>query len=120
MNTLSWLLYSIDVISSASAVLTFFVVILFSVLGFYFLMNIGMAVDNYLGEDGNHKFPYKHLLFFVIPIFLTVVLILLPSKETMYAIAASEVGEEALKSEIGQKAQQAISNWIDSQLDTEK
>lgn len=115
MNTLSWMLYSIDVINNLSIALNIFVVCFFVILTFYFT-NHAINADIY----ENHKFPFKHLWVFVIPILLSVVLILLPPKSTMYAIAASEVGEEALKSEIGQKAQQAISNWIDSQLDTEK
>jgi hypothetical protein len=39
-----------------------------------------------------------------------------PSKDALYAITASEMGEEILNSNIGSKAQQAIEAWIDKQI----
>lgn len=40
----------------------------------------------------------------------------LPSKDTMYAIAASEVGESVLNSPTGSKAVQALNAWLDRQI----
>jgi predicted permease len=40
----------------------------------------------------------------------------LPSQETVYAIAASELGETALKSETGNKAVEALNAWLDRQI----
>jgi len=51
--------------------------------------------------------------------FISVVLFLMaaliPSKETMYAIAASELGEKLLHTETVSKAQKALEAWLDSQ-----
>jgi hypothetical protein len=38
----------------------------------------------------------------------------------MYAIAASELGEEVYKSEVGQKAEQALRAWLDKQINPGK
>jgi len=40
----------------------------------------------------------------------------LPSKDTVYAIAASEVGESVLNSPTGSKAVQALNAWLDRQI----
>lgn len=42
---------------------------------------------------------------------------LTPSKNTLYAIAASQLGEKAMESTIGQKTKQALELWIDSQIE---
>lgn len=40
----------------------------------------------------------------------------LPSKETVYAIAASEMGEELLKTPTAAKATKALDAWLDKQI----
>lgn len=42
-----------------------------------------------------------------------------PSKETVYAIAASEMGEELLKTPTATKAVKALDAWLDKQLAVE-
>ena len=42
--------------------------------------------------------------------------VVVPSQETIYAIAASETGETALKSDTGGKAVQALNAWLDRQI----
>lgn len=39
-----------------------------------------------------------------------------PKKETMYAIAASEMGEELLKTPTAAKATKALESWLDKQI----
>lgn len=41
---------------------------------------------------------------------------LFPTSDTIYAIAASEMGEKVVKSETGGKAIQAINAWLDRQI----
>ncbi len=43
-----------------------------------------------------------------------------PSKTTIYAIAASEMGERALQSPIATKAGRALEAWLDEQLAEEE
>lgn len=45
--------------------------------------------------------------------------ILSPTRETMYAIAASEMGEKVATSPTGQKALRAIDAWLDRQIEGE-
>lgn len=47
---------------------------------------------------------------------LVVVSVAVPSKDTVYAIAASEVGEEVVKSETASKAIKALNAWLDKQI----
>lgn len=42
-----------------------------------------------------------------------------PTRETVYAIAASEMGEQALKTPLAGKAEKALEAWLDKQI-TEK
>lgn len=42
---------------------------------------------------------------------------LLPSKETIYAIAVSETGEKILQSEWGKRGGRAIEAWITKQIE---
>jgi len=42
--------------------------------------------------------------------------VVVPQKETVYAIAASEVGEEVIKSETAGKAMRALNAWLDDQI----
>lgn len=41
---------------------------------------------------------------------------LCPSQETVYAIAASQMGEQVIKSPIGGKAEKALEAWLDKQI----
>ena len=47
---------------------------------------------------------------------LAILIIVTPSRETVYAIAASEMTEQALKTPVASKAMQAVEKWIDRQL----
>lgn len=43
---------------------------------------------------------------------------LLPGRDTVYAIAASEMGEQALKTPLAGKAEKALEAWLDHQIAT--
>ena len=49
-----------------------------------------------------------------------VFVIVTPEKKTLYAIAASEYGEQIIKSEIGNDATKALQQWIKRQIEPEK
>lgn len=42
--------------------------------------------------------------------------VVVPGKDTFYAIAASELGEQVIKSETGGKAVEALNAWVDRQI----
>lgn len=57
---------------------------------------------------------WKVMVFFSVLFFTTYVAT--PSKNTMYAIAASEIGEDVIKSQTASKAFRAFDAWLDKQL----
>lgn len=105
MNTLSVLIYLADILPRISTSIG----VLSTLAGFSLL--ITAAYNS--GEYKNHKY-WKYLS---IPCFFLLVVAFIPSKGTVYAIAASELGEQAVKSEIGVKTQKAVSLWIDYQIE---
>ncbi len=109
MNNLSWLLYLADVLHN---------------VGFFFAFiaaigSIGGVIVFVISfdPDGKVLIPYRHS--FVGFLLLGAVSMLFPSKDTMYAIAASEMGEEVLNSRVGTKAQRALESWLDAQIKDE-
>lgn len=110
MNTLSQFLYAADVLSSVSVFLGFVA----------FFMAIGMGIVSgtsisALAEE--EEFPHKLNYLWLIVLLTSIGAVAIPSKDTMYAIAASEMGEEVYKSKIGQKSLAAVEKWIDKQLE---
>ncbi len=106
MNTLSWFLYFADVLANVQ----FTLVIIGSLLLLAYVFLIFVA---YVNED---KFPKFSIA--IAAVCCMMAASVLPSKNTMYAIAASELGEETAKSAIGQKSLKAIEQWIDKQLES--
>lgn len=47
---------------------------------------------------------------------LGLLLVFIPSSKTIYAIAASEMGEEVLASPTADKAHKALDAWLDDQI----
>ena len=106
MNSLSWMLYLADAGGSLAATFLFVGVVM-SLLAALWLY--GRVV-----EDAE-TFPPKILYLGAVSVFLLAALI--PSRDTVYAIAASEMGEEALKSKTATKAMQALDKWLDKQIE---
>jgi hypothetical protein len=132
MNTLSWFLYFADVFSGLDRF--FAIAAILSLCGlvasivFYSCQTKSFEeASNYCKSRGipcevvSPK-RYKPVVFWSLGIFLVsaTCATVLPSKNTMYAIAASEMGEKALASEVGKKAQQAIEVWITQQIGEKK
>lgn len=111
MNSLSWFLYFADVVTSVSTFLGFIVIFWMMALAGHSLFTV---INNDIHRD--EKNPYIRKRWFAFVILLGVVVQLIPSKNTMYAIAASELGQSAMESKLGTKAMQAIEAWIDSQI----
>lgn len=108
MNTLSIFLWAADVLPGISNNL--------QALGA--MLGIVMAFGTFVSVI-NEQF---HYLKFTIPILCFAVLIsvaaaLVPKKETIYAIAVSELGEEVYKSEEGQKVVRLLNGYLDKKLE---
>lgn len=118
MNELSWLIYFADVAPSFSSALawtgsllclTFFALHLFS----YDETAFKKEEDQLSFRRSTRIWPMFGLMWFMS--------FAVPSNSnTYYAIAASETGEQALKSPIAQKTFKALENWLDKQLKEEK
>lgn len=113
MNSLSWMIYLADVTGSVATLMT---IVAFSIatLGGT-ILTISGAIAHADGNDVSHLWLWgRRIAFVVVPCGLLAALI--PSQNTIYAIAASEMGETALKSETGGKAMQALNAWLDRQI----
>lgn len=117
MNTLSILLYLADIFSS----LTDIAGVLFSValIGLIILLVVrGVSIaDSTLAEVDNKK---STLNFLVITLVTGFLLVFVPSKDTMYLIAASEIGEDVIESPVTQRLATKIEMYLDNVLKIEE
>ena len=109
MNDLSWFIYFADVIPTISLGIGLSSCIL---LVLYVIMFLACAADEEL--ENIPKIVHKGA---IIVLALFVFNFSLPSKQAMYLIAASEVGEEVLKTPEATKSLKLINNWLDEQLE---
>lgn len=102
MNSLSWFLYLAGIINNLQGFLT--------CVGLTLCMGAGIAA-------GPFELGLKRVRFYLgLSFLLLTVAAVLPDKQTLYAIAASEMGEKAIQTTVGKKAINAIELWIDSQI----
>lgn len=118
MNELSWLIYLADVAGSVKFVAT----------GGAILIGVGCGVATFAGTmmccnpwDDDEKKAGRSLRdawkkWAVGFLALVAVAAITPSQNTIYAIAASEVGERVVTSETGGKAVKALNAWLDKQV----
>lgn len=119
MNNLSWMIYLAGVAGSLNAA------IVLLTLGTAIACAVGIVYganlkdrsyrDKDLWQKG-HEVQRFWLRALVVPIALLLLSIPIPSQDTVYAIAASELGEQALHSPTGGKAMQALDAWLDRQI----
>lgn len=120
MNDLSWMLYAADVVGNIASMGAFATIAgaLGGITTFIFVAG-KTDLDNIGARE---KIPAiktgwaSAKGFFIASIVAAIVTIPVPSKDTIYAIAASEMGEEALKSPIATKAGKALEKWLDNQI----
>lgn len=113
MNSLSWFLYLANVVSNLSPVLFYMI----------FVCGVSFVILSFVYTETHNEGTRKKAAFYLNRIFIVVLVLLgcltiLPSKETVYAIAASEFGESILTSEAGQQVLSALKEWTLSQLKT--
>lgn len=115
MNNLSYLLYLANTLPSLGVLLVILSVVLFIISGFIYchaFFDLDYKDENYIKFS---KLGAKGLKISLVMMILTC---FIPKDSNVYyAIAASEVGEEVLKSPVATKTGKAIEKWIDSQLE---
>ena len=121
MNNLVWLLYFANVsesLSTALSILSLFFVAWGLVL---WVVDFDTRYDRFGYYTDKMRTGYtlglpkqsKNLM--IVAICCLTFASFLPSKETIYAIAASEVGEQILKTPLVSKAEKALEVWLDKQ-----
>ena len=118
MNSLSWMIYLADVCES-----TRFLAGLVSIVGAGAVAVAAIHWKWRIDFDGveEERAAKKTFLstakFIVLPFSVAALLLVAtPSKDTVYAIAASEMGEQVLKTPEANKARQALNAWLDKQI----
>ncbi len=111
MNTLSWLLYLADVSDDLDFLMM--AATFASVLAACLSLWVRVAESDPADKAGAARvlkvaFPMA-LAFWILSA-------VIPAKETVYAIAASELGETAINSPTGGKAVKALNAWLDRQI----
>lgn len=128
MNQLSWFLYIADVAGSLGKVAIAFGVVL-TIVGL-----VGTAawlISSTIRASDNDKSWDEWVILWSVPrkalpygIALILVACVLPSRNTMYAIAASQVGEQVINSEAvrgtASEATKALQFWIREQIEPTK
>jgi hypothetical protein len=107
MNSLSWLLYWADVLPSIAETLRAIAVITGTVCLF------GTPI---LFAENKKEWAGKFFKGLVAAIVVMVLSFTIPSKNTIYLIAASEMGEEALAAPEALKLRGVVNQWLDKQL----
>lgn len=119
MNSLSWLIYFADVLPNISSSVKLIGWTIFTLVLIVLLILAGVLLENNLTSEENAEVTRGFRKMCYLLIFSLVLLVsasLLPSKETIYAIAVSETGEKVLQSEWGKRGARAIEAWINQQL----
>lgn len=117
MNSLSWMIYIADVTDNLDWVFStlFLVSIIAGIVCIAF--GIGMKDEHSDPSPDDWKMWRRAVTWTVIAFFgATIIGSVIPSKETIYAIAASEMGERALQTPTAGKAFKALDAWLDRQI----
>lgn len=106
MNSLSLFLYFADAIPAVGTLLAAVAIIILAACAFFCLFSVLES----------NPIPGKPLIAALSCAFILLLIsTLTPSKNTLYAIAASELGQKDVESELGGKALKALQQWIESQ-----
>lgn len=113
MNTLSWMIYLADLCGNLRLAL--------AVMCFALTVTIVISLVNISDYHEESKERAAHarrirMSFCVLPA-VAIIAATIPSKETVYAVAASEMGEQILQTDTAGKARQALNAWLDKQIE---
>lgn len=107
MNSLSWMIYAAGAVGNLSQVAVLVAVFGSMLGGACFAFGKAQEVPQ-LAMWGKRTA--------IIALVAAIIAIFTPTSNTIYAIAASEMGEEVLISETGGKAVEALNAWLDRQI----
>lgn len=112
MNTLSWLLYLADVVGSLGKLMST------GGFGLFVFALIAAFISTVSEYEGPFQKPavWKPKIM-IIGSILLLVSGFIPSSNTVYAIAASEMGEQALNTTTATKTFKALDAWLDKQIE---
>lgn len=118
MNQLSWLLYWGNVSGNIGPLfgILSFVIILVSILVWILSIFVGEPYPNESELELRKSLKKYRVPLVVIGFVLAITAAFCPSSDTVYAIAASQVGESMLKTPTALKAEKAIDAWLDRQI----
>lgn len=119
MNELSWLIYAADVAGDANAVCAFIFYGGCAALAIYSVFKgIAKAITyEFGGDDPVTPSVAKVGKALLLPVVIAGAIgVIAPGRETLYAIAASEMGERVIESETAGKAVAALNVWLDRQI----
>jgi uncharacterized membrane protein YcgQ (UPF0703/DUF1980 family) len=123
MNQLSWLIYLAGTSGYIGGWLAFFAVVTFILCLFLTLWYFFSATDKN-SEHPTPPPPRAAPLMYVLFIFFLVTSTAMPNRETVLAIAASEMGEKLANNahmvQTTNKAFAALDRWLDSQIAAEE
>lgn len=114
MNQLSWLLYAADVVDSLNA--TAAIVFVSTVVATLFAAVLASAhvVDH--EEENSRRWAGIAKRCGLTALCIALATAPIPSKDTIYAIAVSEMGEQALATPLAGKATKALEAWLGKQI----
>lgn len=115
MNSLSWFIYLAGLFDSLNHVTTFLSITSLLALGVLVFVALPMSDCN-AGESAWAIWKKIGKCLLPICIISGTINTVLPTKETMYAIAASEMGEKVMHTQTFNKATQALNAWLDKQI----
>ena len=120
MNTLSILLYLGDVVSTLEILLSASLAAV-SIVMLFFAICYVENLEKKHGTEKEENFVLRGLSScFKVLIVTVFLLVLVPNKDTIYLIAASEVGEEVIESPITQRLATKIEKYLDNVLETKE
>lgn len=125
MNQISWLIYLSNVSGNIGGLLVLLGIVVGVVAAVYFVTSVCMFNDVYQWDDNETKTKalknckamrqFTPLLIVVCFLFW-IAAAFCPSQETVLAIAASQAGEQLLKSPTANLAEQALNAWLKRQI----
>lgn len=121
MNTLSWFFYLADIIGNISA---FFIVgsIVMLVLSLGAVLVIAIQNEDESLEPGEPGYvsPYVVKPYVIVGSIMLFIATFIPQTETIYMIAASELGQSTIQSEVGQDIMNKLQTILDLQIEEMK
>ena len=111
MNDLSWLLYFADIAGNLKSIAEW--VMMFILFGLSIFLFVGFVDDEF---NERMKYLPKKSIIGAITVCLLIVGFV-PSPNTIYLIAGSEMGEEVLKTDAAKKVEEYLTHLIDKAVE---